>query len=559
MSLAERADLTARLSLDDKFSRPLSGIQKQLGGFGKSLKTVGKGVAVGVAAAVGVGAAVIGGQVKAGIANLATLEDATTSLDGAIKQVGKGWTITGSQVAAMAQEIEYGVQSAFDDKDIAQATTTLIRYGSVTQQNLPKAMQVMTDLAAKTGDVSSASTLLGKALADPAKAAGKLARVGVVLTKAEQAQIKTLVKSGQMGKAQALILTLLAQKTRGAAQAMHGPFVDAQLELADAVEEAQKALAIGFLPVLTEVRKELTDFLSKKENLQKIKDFGQGLADGFREVVKFVKQIPWDQVAGAVGGLVDFGKGVASAFMGLPPDVKAILIGLTALNKLSGGAVIKVGVDVLGAGVGGLFQQFLGRGSIANPMVVIPVGGGGLGGGVGGVGAAGAAGGLGLVGALGVAGLVLAAAEIVGPEVRKWAMENGLSSGKSQVQEIKERIGQSTVHQNDPTKPQRVALSERQEAILAQQARSMDSLEKNRLELVTKMQATTDAAKTAGINAVAVARTGDAAVVAAIKAIQRPVVNVGLSVTTGITVYSSGKTLTRVTTGRYAGKIIPVG
>ena len=106
----------------------------------------------------------------------------------------RGLVDHGRAVANWANQIEADTEAAFDDKDIVAATTTLIRYGKVSDENLRPAMEVMTDLAARTGDVESAATLLGKALADPAKAAGKLARSGVILTKAQQKQIKAMVR-----------------------------------------------------------------------------------------------------------------------------------------------------------------------------------------------------------------------------------------------------------------------------------------------------------------------------------------------------------------------------
>src|SRR6185503_18540856 len=50
------------------------------------------------------------------------------------------------------------------------------------------------------------------------------------------------------------------------------------------------------------------------------------------------------------------------------------------LNKLAGGGVIKIGVDLFKEGAKGLLGQFVSRGSPANPMFVVAEGGG-LGGG----------------------------------------------------------------------------------------------------------------------------------------------------------------------------------
>src|SRR6187402_2061721 len=154
--------------------------------------TAGKALAgMGAVAAVGLTAAI-----KGGLEDLAALESATTSVDGAIEQMGKTGQVTSKQIADWANEIETATQAAFDDKAITASTATLLRFGKVTTDNIRPAMEVMTDLAVKTGSVESASALLAKALADPTKAAGKLSRAGVVLTKQQQKQIVAFVKAG---------------------------------------------------------------------------------------------------------------------------------------------------------------------------------------------------------------------------------------------------------------------------------------------------------------------------------------------------------------------------
>ena len=223
MAVAETAKLIASLGFKDNFT---PGAKKAMRSLGQLESTgyrvgqqVGKGLnnaatnikRIGLVAAGGIAIAV-----HQGIESLAELEDATTSVDGAIRQTGKTGQVTSKQIATWANEIETSVQAAFDDKAITAAATTLLRYGKVTTANLRPALVVMTDLAAKTGSVESASQLLAKALADPEKAAGKLARTGVVLTASQQKTIKALVKAGKVGKAQKVVLDAIAKSTKGA-------------------------------------------------------------------------------------------------------------------------------------------------------------------------------------------------------------------------------------------------------------------------------------------------------------------------------------------------------
>ena len=343
-------DIYILLRAKDMASKTIKGVNKQIGTLGTAGAKAGAALKTAAIGAAAIGTTIVVANIKSGIDSLAELESATTSVQGAIEQMGLAGQITSGQVADWANEIENATDAAFDDKAITRATTTLIRYGSVAPKNLRKTMEVMTDLAAKTGDVESASTLLAKALADPAKAAGKLARMGIVLTKAEQDQIKAMVKAGDAAGAQAKLLDILAQKTTGAAKASAGPYRDAMNKMADAVEDAQRALAIGFLPVIEEVADWLGRELVKPSTIASIKEFGKGLAGGLKAAVTWAKQLPWGEITAGLKAAAGFAKGMIDAFMAMPTEVKGIIIALAGLNKLTGGAVGSI-VGELGKGL----------------------------------------------------------------------------------------------------------------------------------------------------------------------------------------------------------------
>lgn len=357
MALGERATLVTELRLDDKLT---PGLKKASGGLskfdsiagkaGRGLKTLGVNLArIGVTAGVA-GAALAGVAVKSGIASLAELEDATTAVDGALQAVGKTAKLTSQQIAGWANGIEASVQAAFDDKAIVAGAASLLRYGKVAAKDLRPAMVVMTDLAAKTGDVSSAADLLAKAMAAPTKATRLLRQVGVTLTKAETDQLKVLEEAGRLEEAQAIILGKVATATRGAAAAAKGPYNDALNELADITEDTQKALAEGFLPVIKEVAGFLRTQLAKPEVMQGIRDIGKGLASGFQAAVNFAREIPWDAVMGAARGIAGFAKQALDFFNMMPDWAKQLLIGGFVANKLTGGAIGSI-VKELGSGL----------------------------------------------------------------------------------------------------------------------------------------------------------------------------------------------------------------
>jgi len=364
MAAADTARLIASLELNDRkfqqgVGRSLSGLGKlegRLGALGAHAKRGAANAAtnltrVGLLAGAGLGVAV-----KKGIDSLVELENATTSVDGAIKAMGLTGQTSAAQIAQWANEIEASTQAAFDDKAITQAAATLIRYGKVSGANLRPSLQVLTDLAAKTGSIESASTKLAKALADPTKATRVLREVGVTLTKQQEKQIKIWVKNGKLARAQALILTEVGKATKNAARDSVGPYGDAQNMLNDSIEDATKLLAEGFLPVLTKVSGKLQSALADPATMEMIRSLGKDLAGALDSVIDIAGKIPWGAVKDAftVGG--KFAKDLLNAFTGMPAWVQTAVLTGWGLNKLTGGAL----GDIVGELGKGLIKGVLG-------------------------------------------------------------------------------------------------------------------------------------------------------------------------------------------------------
>jgi hypothetical protein len=382
VATADTARLIASLELQDKFSKTADAaltkvdrIDKRLGAFSGA---VNRNLSRAVDATISRGVRALTGSITEGLGSLAELETATTSVDGAIAASGKTWTTTSADIAASANEIETATQAAFDDKAITNATATLIRYGGVTEDNLKPAMVVMTDLAARTGDVDSAATLLAKALADPTKAAGKLARSGVILTKQQQEQIKAFVEAGEVGKAQEVILESLARTTGGAAATSVGKYGDTLNLMRDASEDAKKALAEGFFPVIQRVSSKITELANDPATISRLRDFGTTLAGAFDKAIDVAEGIDWKSMGDGLKVAYDWSSKLFGAFMSAPAEVKGLIIGLAGLTKLTGGAPIKIAVDFAKDAIGGVFGHFFERGSSpANPMFVSGTGIGG--------------------------------------------------------------------------------------------------------------------------------------------------------------------------------------
>jgi len=229
--------------------------------FSKAARVVGL-------AALGMGAAVAGGLVvtlKRGFDELESSQKVAAQTAAGIKSTGAAANVTAKQVANLATSISK--LSGIDDEDVQASENMLLTFTKVRNEVgkgnnvFDQATQAIADMATRmnNGAIPSAEQLsktaiqVGKALNDPIKGLGSLARVGVQFTEGQKATIESLVKSGQTMEAQKLILKELTTEFGGSAKAA-GETLPGQLAKArNAFDEMAGNLATKLLPVLTSV------------------------------------------------------------------------------------------------------------------------------------------------------------------------------------------------------------------------------------------------------------------------------------------------------------------
>ena len=208
--------------------------QSALGGFGKSLLSVGALVA---------GAFAIRGIFNFGMEAIIAAERAQKFND-VLAQVAKTTGVFGSDVNAAtsrmikfadAQELVIGVEAEL----IKETQGVLLSFKQVGASGdevggvFDRATKAAFDMAAVLGtDAKGSAIQLGKALENPIKGVTALARAGTTFTDQQKEQIRVLVESGDMLAAQTLILTEVESQYGGAAEAA-------------AVGSAKMALAFG--------------------------------------------------------------------------------------------------------------------------------------------------------------------------------------------------------------------------------------------------------------------------------------------------------------------------
>ncbi|UYL86320.1 tape measure protein [Microbacterium phage Jovita] len=112
--------------------------------------------------------------------------------------------------------------SGVSEEELQAAGNNLIKFGDLSEENYKKAVASINDLAASGKDAGNVSEMLGKALAEPDKAATLLKRSGVLLTEEQKSLIKTMTEAGDKAGAQAVILDGLEATYGGMAETAGG-------------------------------------------------------------------------------------------------------------------------------------------------------------------------------------------------------------------------------------------------------------------------------------------------------------------------------------------------
>lgn len=164
------------------------------------------------------GALAVGAAFRKLIDATSEAQFAQAQLQSALKSTGfaAGQSITALNDHAVALQR----MTAFGDDAVSGAQALLLTFTKVRGDVFPKATTAVLDMAQAMGtDLKSAALQVGKALNDPVLGVGALARAGVQFSEQQKEMIKSLVETGNVAKAQAIILKELETQFGGSAEA----------------------------------------------------------------------------------------------------------------------------------------------------------------------------------------------------------------------------------------------------------------------------------------------------------------------------------------------------
>lgn len=410
---AETANLAVNLTLGGNFTSQMSKARAQLKGLNadssrayKAGTQIGTGIKRGaVIAAAGVG--VLVSQIGFGLDSLVKLEQAQAQTNAVLKSTKGAAGISAQAITNLSEKYE-NMNAIVGDEFIRAGSNMLLTFTKIKGQAFEPALQATLNLNTALGKgpegLTKTAVLVGKALNDPTKGLTALTRVGVAFSKKQIQRIKDLQKEGKTYEAQKIILKELNKEFGGSFLAQGNTTAGSVAKFGDAIEDLQRALATAFLPVVRNVADALTEFLADPEVIQGTKDLSKALASVFTkdnirtgigvlgDIVGTIRSAMPSIVsaAQAIGSVVGT---AVSLFNTLPTELKTLLVGGFALNKLTGGLVSNIAGGVFGA---------LKAMTVTAGVVYVNGGGGGIpGGGLpGGAAAAGGGGILATAGAL---------------------------------------------------------------------------------------------------------------------------------------------------------------
>ena len=313
-----------------KAGKSVDQLESKTSRLGGKLKSGLKVGALAAGAAIGTGLAV---SLRTAINEAREAERTTRQTEAVLKSTGNTANTSAKQIEALANSISNKV--GIDDEAVQSTSNLLLTFKNIknsadgTTKTFDRATMAVVDMTAgmtraapTTESMRTYSIQLGKALNDPIKGMTALGRAGVQFTEQQKAQIEALVESGNLQKAQAMILKEVESQFKGSA-ASYTTGVD---RLRVTWENFLEKVGLKITPMLDKAAKALTRFLIEFQK-------GKGSGGEFRRVLESIWQTMkslWPTirtVGSAVGKMIQ-------TFSSLPGPVQTALLSLGGLVTL---------------------------------------------------------------------------------------------------------------------------------------------------------------------------------------------------------------------------------
>lgn len=226
-------------------------------------------------------------------------EAANAQLEAVLRSTGYAAGLTADEVRNLAGE--YQDLTGIDDDAILGAQNLLLTFKQIGEDVFPQATGAILDMSVAMGqDLKSTTLMVGKALNDPIAGMTALGRAGVQFTKDQKELIKTLVESGRIEEAQAIILAELESQFGGSAAAARDTFggslkaLDAEMgNTKEILGEIVAFFGRDFVEGLIGINDKIQELTSNKDKMRQLA-IAAGFAAASMSVIAQMAKIAYD-------------------------------------------------------------------------------------------------------------------------------------------------------------------------------------------------------------------------------------------------------------------------
>ena len=249
--MAKKVQVDIKTTGAAKASKDLNKVDKGLGRLAKS---------AGVAAASFFGARMLLDGFRSVIN--ATREQilAETQLNAVLKSTAGVAGLTAKELTTMASALQK--QTRFGDEAIIKAQSLMLTFTKIGDEVFPDAIEAVLNMSEAMGqDLQQGVIQVGKALNDPILGVTALRRVGVQLSKQQEDLVKHFTNTGEVAKAQKIILSELETQFGGTAKAAGETMAGSLDQMSNAAGDAAEAIGKELEPTIVSLSKTMTRLL----------------------------------------------------------------------------------------------------------------------------------------------------------------------------------------------------------------------------------------------------------------------------------------------------------
>lgn len=206
--------------------------------------------------------------------------------------------LTAKELALMADNTQNLTMVSDDSAESAQAM--LLTFREIGGDVFPRAMNSIYDMTELFGGLEASAVGMGKALNDPIKGVSALADKGVGFTDAQKEQIRLFQESGEMAKAQGIILEEMENQFGGTAEAMARTAKGTRVQLDNEFSDIQSSIGEGWNKIAHPNNRKLLEFV--RDNKRMITGIFSNLPEvsglAFDTVKSIIKKfISWEGIS----------------------------------------------------------------------------------------------------------------------------------------------------------------------------------------------------------------------------------------------------------------------